>query len=187
MPFAINLRASGDAASYWELVDQVASLEAQPSIKLLGYPPHITLAKYDDADVAEMASVVDALATVAPLTLTFNKLGSFDPGILILWAAPTPEQTLLDLHALVHTIIDPSRCKQPYRPEHWTPHCSIALRIAEDRRANAARFLVADRNPFTLTFDIVDAVASPPIVILKERQLCKRRSDDYARTDRPSH
>lgn len=102
MPFGINIRASGGAAPYWTLVDRVAALEAEPTVRALAYPPHITLAKYDDADAREIGAVVDALAETPSLTLTFYRLGSFDPGFLILWAAPKPEQALLDLHARAH-------------------------------------------------------------------------------------
>jgi 2'-5' RNA ligase len=178
MPFGINIRASGDAASFWALVDQAASLEAQPTVRALAYPPHITLAKYDDVDAGEIATVVDALAGAASLSLTFDKLGSFDPGFLILWAAPRPEQALLDLHARVHALIDPFRCKLPYRLGHWTPHCSIALRVADDRRQDAHRLLAADFKPFTLTFDVVDGVASPPLTIMTERALSERQQSN---------
>ena len=156
-------------------MDRVAALEAQPTIRALAYPPHITLAKYDDADASEIRDVVDALADTPGLTLTFNRLGSFDPGFLILWAAPKPEQALFDLHARAHAIIDPARCKLPYRPRHWTPHCSIALRIADDRRSDADQLLAADFAPFTLTFDTVNGVASPPITVIAECALSERK------------
>ena len=116
MPFGINLRASGDAASYWEIVDHASELEVEPSIRALHYPPHVTLAKYDDVLSDELEGVINALADAPALTLTFDQLGSFDPGFLILWAAPKPQQALFDLHARAHSIIDPARCKPPYRP-----------------------------------------------------------------------
>jgi len=181
MPFGINLRVSGDAAAYWELVGRASALEAEPTIQVLRYPPHITLAKYDDALSGELEAIVDALADVSALTLTFDRLGSFDPGFLILWAAPKPQQVLLDLHARAHSIIDPARCKPPYRPASWTPHCSIALRVAEQHRDAASRLLLADFEPFTLTFDVVDAVASPPIAIIAERTLNNQRTSDQPR------
>lgn len=178
MPFGINIRASGDASPYWELVDRVATLEAEPTIRALAYPPHITLAKYDDAGADEIEAAVDALADTPSLILTFDRLGSFDPGFLILWAAPKPQQALLDLHARAHGILDPARCKLPYRPGRWTPHCSIALRVADHHRDAANRLLAADFVPFTLVFDVVDGVASPPITIMTERALAKRKLSD---------
>jgi 2'-5' RNA ligase len=171
MPFRINLRVSGDAASYWELVDRASGLEAKPSIRSLCYPPHITLAKYDESLPGELEAVINALADAPALTLTFERLGSFDPGFLILWVAPKPQAALLDLHARVHSMIDAQRCRLPYRPANWTPHCSIALRIAEEHRGTAARLLATSLVPFKLTFDVVDAVSPPPIAIIAERTL----------------
>jgi len=181
MPFGINLRVSGDSASYWELVDRASALEAEPTIRALRYPPHITLAKYDDALAGELEAIVDALADVPAMTLDFERLGSFDPGFLILWAAPKPQQILLNVHARIHSIIDPARCKPPYRPASWTPHCSIALRVADQHRDAAKRLLADDFSPFTLTFDVVDAVASPPIAIIAERALNNQRASDQPR------
>jgi len=65
MPFGINLRVSGDAAAYWELVGRASALEAEPTIQVLRSPPHITLAKYDDALPGELEAIVDALADVS--------------------------------------------------------------------------------------------------------------------------
>lgn len=178
MPFGINLRVSGDAAPYWELVDRASALEVEPTVRELSYSPHITLAKYDDALAGELETVVDSLSDVSALTLTFDRLGSFDPGFLILWAAPRPQQMLLDMHARLHSIIDPVRCRPPYRPATWTPHCSIALRVADEHRDAARRLLADDFVPFTLTFDMVDAVASPPIAIIAERALNDQRASD---------
>lgn len=171
MPFGINLRTSGDTAPYWELVERASALEIEPTIRALGYPPHITLAKYDDADVEELQAVVADQANVPGLTISFDRIGVFDPGFLILWASPKPHEALMDLHNRVHAIIDPVRCKPPYRPGSWTPHCSIALRVADSHRDAAHQLLATDFTPFVLKFDVVDCVSSPPIEVITERVL----------------
>ncbi|AJQ87275.1 2'-5' RNA ligase family protein [Xanthomonas oryzae pv. oryzicola] len=171
MPFAVNLRASGDAAAYWELVDRAASLEVTPSIRALGYPPHLTLAKYDLVVPGELESAVDTLAGRAPIPLRFQRIGAFDRGVLILWAAPTPDPALAALHARVHALLDPARCTPAYRPGQWVPHCTLALCVAESQRIAAERLLAAPLTPFVLSFDVVDCVSSPPINVLAERVL----------------
>ena len=145
-------------------------------MRTLSYPPHITLAKFDDIAADELEAIINSLADTPALTLTFDLLGSFDPGFLILWAAPKVQQTLFDLHARLNTMIDPARCAPSYRPANWQPHCSIALRVADHHRDAANRFLEGGLEPFELTFDLIDAVASPPIKIIAERVLNNRRT-----------
>lgn len=172
MPFGINIRVDhGDVAAYWELVERVSALEEKPSIRSLGYPPHITLGKYDEVNRSEIESVVDALSILPALTLEFSSIGSFDLGVLILWARPTPVGALHDLHHIVHSMIDPMKCNPAYRPGAWTPHCSVALKIDDEKRGMAHLLLKEPVVPFTLTFDTVDCVASPPIAVIAERSL----------------
>lgn len=166
MPFGINLRASGSATPYWDLVDRVSALETTSSVRTLGYPPHITLAKYDVAAPRQLEEVVATLSGISPITLSFDRLRSFDPSHTILWASPKPNEGMRELHSRIHDAIDPITCKPAYRPGKWTPHCTVALRIAEDKRDAAKRLLTADFEPFTLTFDVLDCVSSPPIKIL---------------------
>lgn len=176
MPFGINLRASEAATPYWDLVDRVSAFETTPTVRALGYPPHITLAKYDDAPPGQLEQVVTALSGASPITLTFDRLRSFDQGYMIIWASPQPHQGMRDLHFRIHDAIDPSMCKPAYRPSDWTPHCSVALRIAEDQREAARQLLTDDFDPFALTFDVLDCVSSPPITILAERPLQAHRN-----------
>jgi 2'-5' RNA ligase len=171
MGFGLNLRAGGEALPYWELVDRVAAWEAVPSIRSLGYPPHITLAKYVDVDAEQLRGAVSGIVEFLPLTLTFDRIGSFDPGFLILWAAPQPHPMLHELHARVHAAIDPERCDPYYRPGLWMPHCSIALHIAEEHRDAANQLIAAGITPFSLTFDVVDCLSAPPVAIIAEHRL----------------
>jgi 2'-5' RNA ligase len=171
MPFGINIRADGDAKPYWDLVDRVAALEPEPTIRALNYPPHITLAKYDRVGEDQLKHGLAALASCSKATLTFDRIGAFDRGFLVLWVAPRPERVLDELHARVHGAIDPALSKPAYRPGAWVAHCSIALRVAASHRAEAHRLVAAPIPPFALTFDTADCVSSPPIEILGQLPL----------------
>ncbi|WP_233450623.1 2'-5' RNA ligase family protein [Rhizobium mongolense] len=46
-----------------------------------------------------------------------------------MWARPVPNGRLLQLHAAVHSEIDPALCREHYRPDRWVPHCTIAMKI----------------------------------------------------------
>ncbi|WP_287002602.1 hypothetical protein [Sphingobium sp.] len=49
--------------------------------------------------------------------------------------------------------------------------------MGDDRRQDALRLLAAEFKPFTLTFDVMDGVASPPLAIIAERALSERQSN----------
>ncbi|MBT0669258.1 2'-5' RNA ligase family protein [Novosphingobium profundi] len=140
-------------------------------MRALGYPPHITLAKYDAIDSDLLARTVAELAGIPRLRMTFDRLASFDAGSLILWASPAPHPGLAELHARLHAQIDPLACRPAYRPGRWTPHCTLALRIAPRHREEAARLLASEFAAFALDFDILDCVTSPPIAVLAEHAL----------------
>jgi 2'-5' RNA ligase len=172
MPFGINICVrGGDTSPYWDIVDRVSPLEAQPTMRALGYPPHITLGKYDEIEQCELEAAVDALAGFPSLDIQFTSLGSFDTSPIVLWLAPTPTSALNELHASVHELIDPAKCWQSYRPGIWSPHCTVALRIAEVERDAAFLLLRGGIQPFTLRFDMVESVASPALCVIADRPL----------------
>jgi 2'-5' RNA ligase len=172
MPFGINICVrGGDTSPYWDLVDRASALETQPTIRALGYPPHITLGKYDEVKQFELEAAVEALARFPPLILQFKSIGSFGSGPFVLWLAPVATNALNELYAVVHKMIDPAKCSPPYRPGSWTPHCTIALRVAGVEKDAVQYFLSEGIQPFVLRFDTVDCVASPPISVIAERPL----------------
>ena len=55
----------------------------------LNYPPHITLAVYDDIHPDQLeAALTASFAGVSALRLTFTRLRFFDDAPLVLWADP---------------------------------------------------------------------------------------------------
>jgi len=59
MAYAISLKVTGSTAEpILALWDDVSRFESSPSMAPLNYPPHITLAVYDDIDPDRLISVV---------------------------------------------------------------------------------------------------------------------------------
>lgn len=173
--YGINLRSRSEAPDYWNLVDRASHMENEPSVRMLGYPPHITLAKYDEAGFDELANVVHALAGRDSLTLRFDRIGIFQARNLILWAAPADCDELHRMHGQVHDIVASDRCRPVYRPGQWVPHCTIALSISNDRFEEAEQFAASPFEPFSLKFDVVDFVTAPPIEIRLESVMKGKR------------
>lgn len=141
---------------------------------LLGYPPHITLAIYDDEAVRE-AEVRDALdrasENLRAVTLTFDGIASFDGPPMVLWASPRPSAVLLDIHEAIHAAIDPANCRPHYRPGAWKPHCTLGMQVRDDRREAALAFAREASSVFDVIFDALDCVYFPPISPFAWRKL----------------
>src|SRR5215218_8236853 len=131
MTFAISLKAAnGTADPIRALWDQVSLFEEAPSMVALNYPPHVTLAIYDNVapDLLKI-TLRRAFAGIPTLRLTFTRLRYFDSDPLILWANPSPYSALTEACAAVHACIDPAQCHPHYRPGAWTPHCTLGTQI----------------------------------------------------------
>jgi hypothetical protein len=78
---------------------------------------------------------------------------------------------LLSAHERLHRLVDPTRCHPHYRPDSWVPHCTLATQVAIESRSAAARWLLENFEPCTVTFDTADCVSFLPTQILSRLQL----------------
>jgi 2'-5' RNA ligase len=172
MAFAISLKVTNDTAGpIWALWEEVVHLESCPSMAALNYPPHLTLAVYDDVAPERLRSVVgEAFAEAPPLRITFTRLDYFDDP-LVLWAGPSPSAALAIAHLRVHERIDPGLCQPHYRPGAWVPHCTLGTRISPEHREKAVAFAARPIPAFEVIFDVADCVSFPPVVVIEEQLL----------------
>lgn len=172
---AINIRVDNESAGEIErLWDQVAVFEVEPSMRALGYRPHFTFAIYDSPAVDEKAAWDAMLAAVAgqtQLRIEFKRIRWFEGPPLVLWAEPEANETLARIHAAVSTAIDPVHCRPHYRPDAWTPHCTLGTAVADERRDDAIAFARAFDRGIEGLFDVADCVVFPPVRIIAERRL----------------
>ena len=173
MPLAVSLKALGpSAAPIHALWREAGAFEDVPSMAALGYAPHLTLAVYEAIAPERLVAVVaEAFAGMAAPAVAFAGVRRFDGPATVLWAAPEAPEALGDFHAAVHRVIDPALCHPHYRPGAWVPHASLATAVPAAARARALAWAARPRAPFTVVFDVVDAVRFPPVAVLAERRL----------------
>jgi 2'-5' RNA ligase len=174
MALAINIRADNDSASGIErLWDQVAAFEAAPSMRGLGHPPHVTFAIYESG--IDETTAYDAMQRAAmhqtQLRIAFRRIRWFEGPPLVLWAEPAADQALARMHASISAAIDPAHCRPHYRPGAWTPHCTLGMRITDNRRNDAIAFARSFDRSIEMLFDVMDCVAFPPVRVVAERKL----------------
>jgi 2'-5' RNA ligase len=173
MPFAISIRCdNASGRPLRALWDRVGRLEAAHSMAALNYPPHITLAIYDDIDPNELRRAAgDVFKDAPPIELTFQAIRHFDGDPLVLWADPLPSRRLSELHAAVHAAIPPSLCRPHYQPGAWMPHASLGVNIGKERRSKALALCAEPFQPFAVTFDVGDTISFPPVGPIAEWRL----------------
>jgi 2'-5' RNA ligase len=170
MAIAISIKAANDTAAAIEaLWQQAACFEDAPSMRALSYPPHITLAIYDDIEPERVASALEAVFLgKSALRITFGELRHFEGTPLVLWAAPSVCVALDQAHAVLHRLVDPALCRPHYRPDVWVPHCTLAAQVKSERRDEALAFVSRPIAPFEVVFDMADCVSFPPVAVLRE-------------------
>jgi 2'-5' RNA ligase superfamily len=175
MTLAINIRSDHASAGEVErLWDEVAAFEDEPSMRALGYRPHLTFVIYDSPGIDEQAAC-DAMQRAAinqtQLRILFRRISWFEGSPLVLWAEPAADQALARMHASISAAIDPAHCRPHYRPGAWTPHCTLGMRIADHRRNDAIAFARSFEASIEVLFDVIDCVAFPPVRVVAERKL----------------
>ncbi len=168
MPRAISITATrADNKPLIEFWDTFGQFEPRPSMTALNYPPHITLAIYDDLDVEVAAAALGKVAAEQnSLKLVFEQLDYFRLPRFVVWARPNEDETLLKLHQKLHSLIDPRDCHEHYRPGTWIPHCSVATDIPLERVGAALAQQAEPFEPFEVVFNSIDYLEFPPVRVL---------------------
>jgi 2'-5' RNA ligase len=174
MPYAINIRSDDSTSdpirSLWE---QCAFLEESPSMAALNYPPHLTLAVYDEIDPDALSDALDAsVGDLEATSVRFEQLGCFQtPETIVLYAAPSLPPAVTKFHERIHSLIGAERCRMNYRPGVWVPHCSLAIAIDRSRREAAIGLAASKIEPFEVLFDVADCARFVPVEVLHQRTL----------------
>ena len=173
MPYAIVLKCSNaSAAPVVDLWREASRFETIPSMERLDYPPHVTFAIYEDILPADLfATAQEVFANVPALSIEFSDIGHFPNETLVLWARPADDRVLRQMHRAVHDDIDPSLCHEHYRPDHWQPHCTIAMSIPAASTTQALEWAARKRLGFSVTFDAVDCLSFPPVKVIEQVKL----------------
>lgn len=170
---AVTLRA-GDAELAPILAAQAEAerLEDAPSIRMLGYAPHLTLALFSGRRRDEVMAAMAALAVPrGGFTLEFLRLRYFDGASLVLWLEPAADAGLRAMQAGLVAALGPQGCDPHYTPDGWVPHCSIALAVPPHRLDRVRALCAAEFKPFRVRFDRLDCVEFPPVEILASREI----------------
>ena len=96
----------------------------------IGTAPHVSLAVFDDVDVAKLTAVVKAFAVgTSPVTVRFSSVGLFPGPQNVVFLAPVVTPSLLSVHAALHLRLAAAGLSSDphYHSGAWVPHCAITV------------------------------------------------------------
>jgi len=170
---AVTLRAGdGDLSPILALQDRAERLEDAPSVRALGYAPHLTLCLFSGRRSQDaLAALAGLTAPSDGFTLEFLRLRYFDGPSLVVWLEPEPHAALRRMQASLVAAMGRQGCDPHYTPDAWVPHCSIALAVPRDRLDQVRALCAAEFKPFRARFDRLECVEFPPVEIVASREI----------------
>ncbi len=178
MPFAINLRCDNSTCDPLRaLWNEFGELEPSPSMQAMDYPPHLTLAIWEDIAQDHLTATLNNLFdNFTEVTARITHLNFFEaPHAIIAWAAPELPDAVADLHARLHASIADPPSRLNYQPGHWIPHCSLATNIPPQQKQAALDLVHRAIDPFEVVFDVADIASFLPVEVLHKKQLAATR------------
>jgi 2'-5' RNA ligase len=168
MAFAVSLLFNSDIATAisarWK---RLADAGISSSMLDLNYPPHVTLAVYDELSVdAAVASLDQFLHNVDQIEVTLTGLSTFGSGSGVCYAALAPSPDLMGLHATTIAAIGET-CRPHYQAGRWTPHCTLATGMTDAELDRARSLLAQDWRSLAGMFEMADLVEFAPVVGVK--------------------
>lgn len=159
----INIRFDDESTRrIQELQSALAADGISDYASWLGYPPHITLVRCDNADPGILIQSAEELAgTFRKRLIPLVSLSLFTGASPVLWLGPLVTSELLDDHRRLCERL-PWTNHDHYQPDQWFPHATVAAGM-DVAAANAAlsKLLPVFETIVAMT-DAVEVVSFPP-------------------------
>jgi 2'-5' RNA ligase len=168
MAFGVSLLFNSEIANVisarWK---QLADAGISSSMLDLKYPPHVTLAVYDELAVdAAVASLDRIFHNFDQIAVALAGLSTFGSGSGVCYAALAPSPDLMRLHATTIAAIG-EICRPHYQAGRWTPHCTLATGMTDAEMDRARSLLEQAWRSLAGTFEMADLVEFAPVVSVK--------------------
>ncbi len=140
-----------------------------PSYRQTGLAPHLALATYDAADIADLAPRLDLWAAAAPPpAIRLGSLGVFGGPTGTLFLAPIVAPALLALHESFHAAFaDLAPLRWPfYETGSWIPHVALAQELDGLSLAGAVEALAPGFAPIDAQLPALRVIGYDPLATL---------------------
>lgn len=146
--FDVILRFEQEAEEMFDmLINKLARVTGNTTRLCNGQPPHVSMGIFDIVDDSDPVMVMeDVLRSLQPFSVTFDVLGAFLPGTLIV--APVMTDELIAMNRAIHMVADrvfvPSK---QYVYGTWIPHLTLAADLTHEELVQAFHAAALDWRP----------------------------------------
>lgn len=142
-----------------EIWRQLSDIGLMTLLPLEGYDPHISMTLSDELRVDPfIEEISQTLQTIPNVHVQFSSVSLFTNPEIVLYYGVTPTEALLRLQKTSSKIYQKFALElNPlYQPGNWVPHCSLAIRIDEDKLKRAID--IAKTMPLPLSASSIEYV-----------------------------
>lgn len=168
----INIRFDAESTSR---IQKLQSLLAREGISdyanWLGHPPHITLARCDDADPNILIQcAADFAKSFRRRSIPLVSLSLFTGQSPVLWLGPLViSEFLADHRRLCEQLPWPNH--DHYQPDRWVPHATVAAGMDTDAASAAISKLLPIYEPIVAMTESIEVVSFPPAKVVWQHLL----------------
>lgn len=144
----------------------LSDLGLSKTIYEMGTRPHISLAVYNEVDLNNLSEKLqEFLNDQKPIKLSFVSISIFPTEPSTVFLAPSLSEELLKIHRDYHDFTKEFLKAEwtYYLPNHWIPHCAIAVEISKQKAANIVDVILKDFSQFDFFIEKVGIVEFWPL------------------------
>ncbi|MFA8435291.1 MAG: 2'-5' RNA ligase family protein [Marinifilaceae bacterium] len=159
MIYAIECSFNQEADQYIrKLWDELNNREISNFMINSNSTPHIAFAVFDELNMEIVEDILNDFTSSQPkIELEVSSIGTFPTTEGVVFLAPKVTSELLDAHKKLHEALQASSLYKKhwdyYQPEHWIPHCTMAINVSEAETFKALKYLKSEFNPLKITLE----------------------------------
>lgn len=148
----------------------------------LGYPPHITMIRVDEADPKLLISAARSLlAQISSIQIELNALALFGGENPVIWLAPVPNPALVSAHRQLCRDLEKLTIHEHSEPAKWMPHVTIAAGLDQSQAVAGISLLLPSFAQMAVVPSRVEVVTFPPAKVVWSETLMSSLAGEKGR------